>query len=38
VAAKREFNLPDMIHPNARGYDIVVQNFYDFLVSQKLLV
>ena len=32
VAAKPELNLPDGIHPNAAGYEIVVENVLDTLL------
>ncbi len=33
VAAKPELNLPDGIHPNAAGYQIVVENVLETLLS-----
>ena len=38
VAAQRELNLADMIHPNEAWYAIIAKNVFDFLLSQKLLV
>lgn len=32
VAAKPELNLPDGIHPNARGYEVVVDNVLETLL------
>lgn len=34
VAAKPELNLPDGIHPNAKGHKIIAQNVAKFIESQ----
>jgi len=31
-------NISDNIHPNSAGYDIIVQNLYDFLIENEILV
>lgn len=31
-------NISDMIHPNSAWYDIIVQNLYDFLIKNDVLI
>lgn len=37
VATKDELNLRDKVHPNADGYDVIVEKLYTFLKKKKLL-
>lgn len=37
VAAQTKYNLPDMIHPNQAGYEIIVENVFEFLVDNKIV-
>lgn len=37
VAGSRSLNLDDGIHPSKEGYEIIVQNVFDFLVNNKLV-
>lgn len=37
VATKKELNLRDQVHPNAAGYDIIVEKLYNFMKKKKVL-
>ena len=37
VAAVRKYNLPDMIHPNREGYQVIVENVFEFLVDNTIV-
>ncbi|NVP17452.1 arylesterase [Candidatus Gracilibacteria bacterium] len=38
VGGVASLNISDMIHPNSAGYDIIVQNLYDFLIKNDVLI
>ncbi|MGB2111387.1 MAG: SGNH/GDSL hydrolase family protein [Patescibacteria group bacterium] len=38
VAQKSDLNLSDGIHPNAKGYEIIAQNLYNFLEDEKIIL
>lgn len=38
VALRPSLNIRDNIHPNAEGYDIIVNNLYTFLDKQGILI
>lgn len=38
VAGKKDLNIEDMIHPNSKGYAIIVENVFTFLEKNNLLL
>jgi len=37
VGGYSQYNLQDRIHPNPQGYDIIVENMYEFLEDEKII-
>ncbi len=38
VAGHNKFNLPDRIHPNIKGHEIIANNVFEFLVSTNIIL
>ena len=38
VAGYNKFNLPDRIHPNIKGHEIIANNVFEFLVSTNIIL
>ena len=38
VAGYNKFNLPDRIHPNIKGHEIIANNVFEFLVSNNIIL
>ncbi|MDD3793643.1 MAG: arylesterase [Candidatus Gracilibacteria bacterium] len=38
VGGVSSLNISDKIHPNSAGYDIIVQNLYDFMIKNDILI
>ncbi|MDP2090727.1 MAG: arylesterase [Candidatus Gracilibacteria bacterium] len=37
VGGVRDLNISDKIHPNSAGYDLIVNNLYNFLIKNNIL-